>query len=360
MEPTADKRKASSANSRRTFIQAAGAGLTTAIGPIILGAANKSGSKRPVVGGGDHKYEVFHDWGELPSRIRYGNTHGVCVDSKGHVFVHHTVHKTSQSMDTVVVFDPHGKFVASWGPEFAGGAHGLHIAREGSEEFFYFCDIRRNIVVKTDLKGRHVFTLGYPSESEAYKPQGNMQPRYRPTNLAVASNGDIYVGDGYGSSYIIQYDRKGEYIRTFGGGGGKEPGELRVPHGIRIDHRGGLERLLVADRSNNRLQYFSLDGKHLKMDYGVKLPCHFDVLGNGDLLVPDLAARVTIMDRDNKVIAHLGEGPGDWGDRRKMPRDHFLPGKFICPHSACYDRDGNIFVVEWVEVGRVTKLRKVA
>jgi hypothetical protein len=36
-----------------------------------------------------------------------------------------------------------------------------------------------------------------------------------------------------------------------------------------------------------------------------------------------------------------------------------VPGEFICPHGACYDHEGSIFVVEWVEVGRVTKLRRV-
>ena len=43
----------------------------------------------------------------------------------------------------------------------------------------------------------------------------------------------------------------------------------------------------------------------------------------------------------------------------QLTREGFIPGRFICPHGACFDHDGNIFVVEWVEVGRVTKLRKV-
>ena len=30
------------------------------------------------------------------------------------------------------------------------------------------------------------------------------------------------------------------------------------------------------------------------------------------------------------------------------------------PHDACFDKDGNIFVVEWVQTGRVTLLKKVA
>ena len=48
-----------------------------------------------------------------------------------------------------------------------------------------------------------------------------------------------------------------------------------------------------------------------------------------------------------------------WG-KPEATRDKFIGGKFICPHGACFDHAGNIFVVEWVEVGRVSKLRKVA
>ena len=59
--------------SRRRFLQAVGAaGVAAAGGPVILHAANKSGSKRPVVGTGAHTFEVYHDWGELPAAIRTG------------------------------------------------------------------------------------------------------------------------------------------------------------------------------------------------------------------------------------------------------------------------------------------------
>jgi len=83
------------------------------------------------------------------------------------------------------------------------------------------------------------------------------------------------------------------------------------------------------------------------------------------LLVPDLHARVTIMDRDNRVITHLGYDPA-WTEQvladkfrmRGQPAE-WQPGRFIHPHDACYDQDGNIFVVEWVPTGRVTKLRRV-
>ena len=77
---------------------------------------------------------------------------------------------------------------------------------------------------------------------------------------------------------------------------------------------------------------------------------------------PDLAARVTLLDKNNKVITHLGDDSvaNTWNDLRKEPREKFIPGKFVCPHGACFDHAGNIFVVEWVVVGRVTKLRRVA
>jgi len=69
------------------------------------------------------------------------------------------------------------------------------------------------------------------------------------------------VGDGYGSSYINQYNSKGEFIRTFGGKG-KGPGELDCPHGITVDLRGSKPLLLIADRGNARLQYFTLTWVH--------------------------------------------------------------------------------------------------
>jgi hypothetical protein len=326
--------------SRRTFV---------AMAPVAFAA-----TKNPVVGSGEFQYEMIPDWGELPAGLKYGNTHGVCEDSQGHIYVHHTVNKTSEKHDTMVIFDSQGKFVKSWGAEFEGGAHGLHIHKEGREEFLYLCDTKRGIVVKTTLGGEEVFTLRYPKESKEY----STPIKYSPTNLAIAPNGDIYVGDGYGSSYINQYNSKGEYIRTFGGKG-KEAGQLDCPHGITVDLRGPEPLLLVADRANARLQYFTLDGKHVKFVGGTNQPCHFSER-KGVMVIPDLGARVTLIDKDNNVIEHLGDdSASEWRKTRTMARDAFKPDKFVAPHGACFDHAGNIFVVEWVEVGRVTKLRKV-
>ncbi len=338
---------------RRTFV-AAGAAA-----PIILGAQSKSGSKNPILGSGEHTYECIHDWGEKPEAIAYGNCHAVVEDSEGHILVHHTVHKESKSEDTIVVYDNKGKFVRSFAPEFKGGAHGMDLRREGKTDYLYLADTRRAAVVKMTTKGEKVWEIGYPEMAEPYHVGSDgKKKKYSPTNVAVAPNGDVYVADGYGSYYINQYDKNAKYIRTIGTVG-KGEREINNPHGIWVDTRGKEPRLLVADRGNNRLQYFSMTGEWQSTAGNVKKPCHFHER-KGVLLIPDLDARVTLLDKENKLIVHLGEDTtGDQYELRKKARTDFRPGKFVCPHGANFDKQGNIFVAEWVEVGRVTKLRKV-
>jgi hypothetical protein len=352
--------------SRRQFLAA------TAGAPLLLGLQDKAGTKAPVVGSGAHTYEAIHDWGTLPPQIKWGNTHGVVEDAAGNIYVHHTVHATSESADSMVVFDRTGKFIRSWGSEFKGVAHGLHIRREGPDEFLYLTVNAANpkmvpqprmhaVVLKATPRGEIVWKIQGPPDFEGYRPGPDGAPkRYNPTNVAIAPNGEVYVADGYGSFFINHYNSKGEYLRSFGGRG-SEPGQLNEPHGIWTDTRGSVPMLVVADRRNNRLQRFTLDGKHAGFVPGFRLPCHFDERG-GTVVIPDLHGRVTLVDRKDEVIAHLGDSnPGTGGyPLRTQPREAFVPGQFICPHGACFDSAGNIFVVEWVEVGRVTKLRKVA
>jgi len=79
--------------------------------------------------------------------------------------------------------------------------------------------------------------------------------------------------------------------------------------------------LIIADRANHRLQRFTLEGKHIDFVSGVNLPCHFSIYKNGDVVMPDLGARVTLLDKNNQVILHLGEDSSNtWGELRKQPR----------------------------------------
>src|SRR6266478_5712543 len=153
---------------RRNFLKTTALSALAASAPAILRAQDKPGVRNPILGEGAHTYECIHDWGELPACIKYGNTHGVCQDSQGRVYIKHTVGAGSEKDDAMVVFDERGKFVSSWGPEFKGGAHGLHLNREGKDEVLYLADPKRHLMVKTTLTGKEIFTLGIPEESGLY------------------------------------------------------------------------------------------------------------------------------------------------------------------------------------------------
>ncbi|MGE0608791.1 MAG: peptidase [Pirellulales bacterium] len=356
-----DRTTKSSAASRRSFIKAGtAAALAAYAGPTILGAENKSGSKPAVIGSGEHTYECHHGWGELPDGWVWAETHGVAIDEEGLVYIKHRS-KTPEPVDAIGVFDADGKFVRSFGKEYHQGGHGIDIRKENAEEFLYLCDVFHGVTVKTNLLGEHVWEITVPQEPGVYQPD----TKYSPTNVAFAPDGGFYIADGYGAHYIHQYDKNAKWVRTWGGEG-SEPGKMKTPHGLWLDNRPGREaELVVADRANARLQYFTLDGQFLRIVEGVSFPAHFDIRGS-ELLVPDLHARVTIMDRENQPIIHLGYDP-EWtklvlDDMKFTMRGQparWENGRFIHPHDACFDKEGNIFVVEWVPTGRVTKLKKV-
>lgn len=310
-----------------------------------------------VVGEGSARFEVFHDWLMPPPGCAFGDTHGVAQDRAGNIYLAHTVHPSSTLKDAVLVYDRGGRFLRSFGPQFAGGAHGLDLADEGGEQFLYHCDTGRRLVVKTRLDGTVVWEAGCPMESKAYENPG----QWCPTNVAFGPDGTVFVGDGYGASFIHAFSPAGEWKRIVARPGSK-PGEVSCPHGMTVDRRGTAftkePALAVADRGNRRIQYLSLDGTHLGfVTDGMRMPCDMKVRGDR-MLVPDLESVVTIVDAANKPVAQLCDGKPS--DLRGAPREKFIPGRFIHPHDAIWLDNGDILVAEWVPIGRVTLLKAKA
>jgi hypothetical protein len=361
---------------RRDFLKTASAAATVAgVSPTILYATDKAGTALPRVGSGEYTYECHHDWGNasLPTDHSYGNaSHGVTIDREGLVYITHTGNPGS-----LFVFDPNGKFLRSMAAELTvkngkagarnvSSGHGIDIRVEGSEEFLYLSPANPTMAfTKMTLKGEIVWQKG-KAELNADSHLWEETPKlgYRPTNTSFRPDGGYYLGDGYGSGYLFHYDRNDRFVKAIGGAG-EEDGKFRTPHGQWLDQRDGTPKLVVADRANKRLQWFDMNDNHLRTQEGFLFPADID--SSGDLLlVPDLHARVTILGADNQPIVHLGDDP-DWREKvladnmamRKM-RDHWLPGRFVHPHDACFDKKGDIFVVEWVATGRVTKLVKVS
>ncbi len=302
------------------------------------------------IGSGLHTYEWVENWAKLPENIQPGYTHGVVEDSQGRIYIHNA------SPHAIIIFDEDGNYLDSWGEEFAAGAHGLFLNRESDGEYLYLSATNQNIVVKTTLYGKEVLRIETPDLPQIY----DTEKKFVPTETTVAPNGDIYIADGYGQPWVHRYTARGEYLHSFGGRGDGE-GQLNNPHGIMLDTRGNEPLLLVSDRGNHRLQYFTLDGEFVKITEGMlRLPCTTDQ-HEDEIYIPDLHSRLTILDRDDQLIMHLGERENGWEIPGWPNIDHSLrqTGNFTSPHDLHVDRRGNIYVAEWISDGRITKLERV-
>ena len=154
-------------------------------------------------------------------------------------------------MDAIAVFDKNGKFIRSFGKEFHGGGHGLAIRKEGKKNSSTSATSRTARSPRCRFAAKSSGAAA-PEEAGVY----NQGAAYVPTNVAFAPDGGFYVGDGYGSSYLHQYNRDAQWVRTWGGQG-KDAGKLNCPHGLWWDDRPGrTPSLVVADRANARLQVY--------------------------------------------------------------------------------------------------------
>ncbi len=277
-----------------------------------------------------------------------GSTHGcLVVDSKGRLLAN------TDTEDAVLVLDKDGVVAGGWGKEFRGGLHGMTLRVEDGKEVLYLAHTMRNEVVKATIDGEVIWTLGWPEESGIYaKAQ-----EFHPTSCVTSTDGRIFVADGYGKSFVHCYDK--ERVRTKSiGGNGQEQGKMRTPHGLAIDGRSGKEQLLVCDRENGRLQWFTLDGEFVRESRdGMIRPCNAWMLEDGMVAIADLVGRVTILDKKDKPILVIGEGsPQDKLATNQVAPDLWKKDRFFAPHSVCADADGNLYVMDWNVHGRISKL----
>ena len=117
---------------------------------------------------------------------------------------------------------------------------------------------------------------------------------------------------------------------------------------------------MVCDRAHHTLQYLTLDGKYIETLTGYGLPANIDTYGDL-MLVPELHARVTLLDAKNQVVAQLGEDVKRITSTKGIRNDSKLwrDGRFVHPHDACFGNNGDIFVAEWVATGRISKLERL-
>jgi DNA-binding beta-propeller fold protein YncE len=234
-------------------------------------------------------YRLVEGWPTLPATMnggRWGEVIRVHVRSDGHVWVFHRCFNTvpagsatcinrGEANPPILEFDPSGKLLKSFGAGMFAYPHGFTIDPDGNlwvsdvnDEATVLGMSAKNAngiimghdVMKLSSTGKVLMTLGKPGVA------GNGPDAFdRPTGVAIAPNGDVFVTDGHYpnkhmSARVVKFAENGRFIKTWGRDGAG-PGEFQDPHDIFIG--GSQNRVYVADRRNNRVQVFDQDGKFI-------------------------------------------------------------------------------------------------
>ncbi|GBL29262.1 hypothetical protein EMGBS10_04120 [Opitutia bacterium] len=294
------------------------------------------------------KYELVPDFLKpAEGRKTIGNGHGeIAVDSAGLIYV------SVQEKDAgLQVYDQTGKFVKAL--KLPASLHGFVIRKTDEGEFIFAAVLSEQRVIKCKLDGTIVMEI----KKEAF-PEAQAKAGLKLTNCDVAANGDIYAVDGYGKSWVFQFDKTGKFKQVFGGPTQKVNDKpFANTHKIFVDNRFSPARLLCLDRGNNRMFHVDLDGKNPQMiaDKGLRNPSSASF--HGDLMcVAEIAGRVSVWNKEGKMVAELGanDTKGQTNTPGVKP-EAWRTGVVTSPHGITFDGKGNILETEWNQFGRVLR-----
>ena len=102
--------------------------------------------------------------------------------------------------------------------------------------------------------------------------------------MALAADGSLYISDGYGNARVHKFSSDGRHLFSWGEPGAG-PGQFHLPHGIAVGPDGTV---VVADRENSRLQFFSPDGRFLREWTEIARPCQVAIDARGIVYVAEL------------------------------------------------------------------------
>ncbi|HEY0677482.1 MAG TPA: 6-bladed beta-propeller [Chitinophagaceae bacterium] len=299
-----------------------------------------------ILGHNNKRYKLNTKWSQLnPAQNPVKDCHEMVQDKLGRIIL-----LTNETKNNVIIYDRSGKLIKSWGHEYPG-AHGLTLFNENGEDVLFICDNNRHQVIKTTVDGSVLMTMDYPKETGQY----TKADEYIPTETIVAPNGDIYVADGYGKDFIVQYDHKGKYIRHFGGRGEGDK-YLHNAHGICIDDRDKNQPcLIVSSRMQNAFKRYTMDGNYINT---INLPgawvCRPVI--HGDYLYAAVlqsqsqqwkqSGFLLILDKNYKVVSCPGGNLPAYNNN--VPDEmHQTTKVFQYPHDVCIDDEENIYVAQW-------------
>lgn len=200
-------------------------------------------------------YVVDPSWPQRPPGVFWKDMCGIAVDPQDNVWIY------TRTNPSVQVYAPDGRYLFGWPKSHPKSVpHGLKLDRAGN---VWLADVGLHVVRQHAPDGRVLLTLGTEGE-----PGEDARHFNKPTDLAIAPNGDIFVTDGYGNNRVVHFDKRGRFVKAWGRLG-SAPGEFSIPHAIDCDSKG---RLYVADRNNVRVQVFNQRGRLLDVWQNVMVP----------------------------------------------------------------------------------------
>jgi peptidylglycine monooxygenase len=255
----------------------------------------------PIVTLNGSRYAVERDFAVQPAELGTAMVSQVAVDAAGRV------HAFRRGDPPVLVFAPDGSFAASYGAGRVADAHGIYI---DAADRVFLADRDAHEVIVCTTAGEEIMRLG-----TRHAPQWQA-PFNHPTDVAVAGDGEIYVSDGYGNARIHRFAPDGRHL---GGWGevGHGPGQFMTPHAVWVD---ADDRVLVADRENDRVQVFDREGAWLAEWRGLCRPMDIFADAAGVIFVTDQVPSLTAFAPDGRRLGRcrpsLNGAHGIFGDAR--------------------------------------------
>jgi len=333
---------------------------------LLLGAVAVSAfpAAEPIIGGsGDFKYQYMPELMQVPDGCCIGknpkcNAHGLVTDKDKNIYLTYD-NGGSSDKNCLIRWKPDGTdpvFLTGGNTTLCDGtAHGLKIAEEAGEVYLYHANNNQKLT-KTTLDGTVVWQRNGNFGQDPSLP-------YRPTWFATPAESEyIYLCDGYGSNNVYVFNRDGQFMnKTYGGKGDRsQHGKFSTNHGCTYDSRLKEPTIIVSDRANSRLEFFSYDPASIdKFDYYKTvdlrpsmgegtLPCNVRMFPDqeGRAIIPDLAGPVAVLDNNNEVISVVNVSVLLAADQHKHPHDAtFLP-------------NGDMVVATWAP-GRLSYWKKL-
>ena len=234
-------------------------------------------------------YRLVAGWPTLPKNMNgghWGEVIRVSLDSKGNIWVFHrcfnvvppgsaTCINRGVANPPILEFDPSGKLLKSFGAGLFAYPHGFTLDRDGN---LWASDVNdQETVLGMSAKNAEGVVMG--QEVLKLSPEGKVLMTLgregvagtdpdmfdRPTGVAIAPNGDIFVTDGHypnkhDTARVAKFSKDGHFIKSWGRKGAG-PGEFDEPHDIFIG--GSQNRVYVADRRNRRIQVADQEGNFI-------------------------------------------------------------------------------------------------